>query len=502
MPWVAFVAGAAMYLAMLVKWNSSEYALAWWLGFGVWTTWSLAAAWQWRKPKEWFRAWLLAFLIVPKRDPDPDYICALNFQSNGITIPVVEMILGVMALAALLAAIRSNPVRANGSFQKLCHWVGIGLISCAAIGVFMNIHNFNSMPEFYPMTFYSRAWGRILRSFAEGAIIVAMAKLEWNNALINKIGLVIDVSLLLAVAEFALWAAHVLPSGLQHYLNDFRGGFRSVMHGYGAGLMMTQVWILFLAFCCLRKRWYWLLAAVGISFCAGFLSYQRTVALAIGFGGLLFIAIRFPPRIVFGSAFVAIALVLGPARDTLSHLFEDASARKGGEYWSFNSLGPRLDLAKLSWAAFRRSPVFGVGQGALTSVVTQGTVTGWLPPTNFVKKELLGEFSLSLSGDRQFDSHNLWISFVTESGIAGLVVVAGMWVLIGKSIALIRFRARSDYVAAISCIAFVLSYSSQAEPYILSLLCLIILTCVNCTSRIKGATSAASARVDEELLEL
>lgn len=496
MPWVAFIGSVAMYLAMLGKWQSSEYALAWWLGFGIWMTWSLAAAWQWRNPKEWLRVWLLAFLIIPKRDPDPDYICVLNFQLNGVAVPVVEMILGVFALATLLATIRSESPRIKNSFQMPCKWVGVSLIACAGIGVIMNFHNFSTMPEYYPITFYSRAWGRILRTFAEGVIIVAMARLEWNDTLINEIGLVIDIGLLFAVAEFALWGAHILPGGLQHYLNDFRGGYRSIINGYGAGLMMTQAWILFLAFCCLRKRWYWLLAAVGISFCAGFLSYQRTVALAIGVGGLLFVAVRFSPKIIFGSALVAIALVIGPARSTLSHIFNDASARKGGEYWSFNSLGPRLDLAKLSWAAFSRSPLLGIGEGALTAVVTEGTVAGWLPPSDFVKNEILGEFSLSLSGERQFDSHNLWISFVTESGIAGVMVVAGMWLLICKSIALIRFRGRCDYIAAISCFAFVLSYTSQAEPYILSLLCIIILACVSCS---KGGTtepSGESASVD------
>jgi len=352
--------------------------------------------------------------------------------------------------------------------------MGWGFLLSAAFGIIMIFRNLDVMPAYYNSQTAYRATGRILRSLSEGTIILVLFRTKWDRPMARNVVVVTQLALLAAILEFALWCLPILPPGITHYLTEFRGGFRSLIHGYGGGLMITQVWIFFLAICFLGRSYLQLICTAILGIVISFLSYQRTAAFAVGAVAFILIVLRVrrSTKLSLGLLVVLSVATIGPGRHFLVSAFEDASIRKGSEYFSWESLSSRFGLALDSAAIYARSPVIGIGQSAFTPYAIRGYLEGWIPANGFAKALFDGgQFNISLSGENQFDSHNLWISLITESGIAGFMIVIGM-MLLGWRIIIKSWDAPTNYfVLAVVWLGYIISYSSQAEPYTLALLC-------------------------------
>jgi O-antigen ligase len=166
-----------------------------------------------------------------------------------------------------------------------------------------------------------------------------------------------------------------------------------------------------------------------------------------------------------------VLLAIGPARGVLQSAADQVSAAKGTDYLSAASLSDRFMLAIASWEAFKDSAVLGIGQSALTPFVFTTLTQGTSGLTDFVY-QVNDEFENNLT-TRQFDSHNLWVSLATESGVAGMVVFAGFLLLGWRIVREWRAGRTSAILASLAWLGTVAGYIAQAEPYILSLVTLV-----------------------------
>jgi hypothetical protein len=469
----AWIAGAVLlYGAALVPANAPEYPALWWSLFALWAVACLATAWISGDGLRWVLSWLLTLLVFPKRDPNGDFVTALNSTTHA-SVPVVEALLAVFAVAALVATWRrrtqdtvDSPVRAPIALM------GYGLIVAAVIGTVMSFVNLQIVSDYFP-PYFVRSLGRAVRELSEGCAIVALMRVEWTRESRRDLWLVVRFALAVAIVEFLSWAFPVLPEGLRRYLSDFRGGFRSVVHGYAAGLMMSQAWIFLIAMTYLFGESLLLLASAAVSMAAAFISYQRTVFGAVAMVAVILtiqrMARRASMRLALAAALVFIAAV--PARPAIQRLTEQASEAKGGEYLNTSSLKDRYDLALLSFNALKNSVVFGIGPAALPAYTFRVLVNGGVLGGNFAYS-VNNEFDTDV-GSRQFDSHNLWVSLTVESGVVGVAVMIGYFWLGVRLLTAWRRHHKQAFMVLIVWAATFASYVSQAEPYILSLTCMV-----------------------------
>jgi hypothetical protein len=285
---------------------------------------------------------------------------------------------------------------------------------------------------------------------------------------------VVRLALALAIFEYLVWALPVLPDALHRYLSEFRGGFRSIAHGYAGGQMMSEAWVFLIAMTYLMGSVSTLLAAAMIGTAGAFYSYYRSMFACVSLIAFVLCVARVTRRFSTRAALVATLVLIAavPGRPALERLSEQASEAKGGDYLSAASVFDRFDLAIASWNALKGSVVQGIGQAALPPYVFRVLVSGGAISGNFIYS-VNDEFDLDV-GSRQFDSHDLWVSLIVESGVVGIAIVFGFFWFGARLVGIWRGRQhRHAFLAVAVWGATLAGYLTQAEPYILSLTCLL-----------------------------
>jgi hypothetical protein len=438
------------------------FAPAWEAAFALWALFTVSSALK-TTPEEALVTWLAAYLWLPKRDPNPDFVSGLNAAAPTTVFPLVELVIAVAAMAVFVSA-RSRIE--SGRSRRIFALCGYGFIAAAISGWMLTEYNRFQAGELFNEFMASYARSRCLRHLAEGLVIASLPMISLGLAA-HRLRSVCLIAAGITASEFLIWALPVAPNDVTRFLYDFRGGYRPLIFGYGGGAMQAIAWILVLGVMYITKGTKWMAGVAVLSILGCLFSLHRTQAFSLAVvlvGAGVFMA----PRAYRVPLVICAALIL-PATgvgllDPLRQLTSGLSERKGSEYLSMDSMQSRIDLARLSLHALRDSPVLGIGPNGLTWNTMRLLVQGSSVDSAFIDTLVLDQDVL-VGGERVFDSHNLLVSLVTESGLIGIGIVAGMFVL-GYDL----FRARhtpARFVALLAWLGTILTGFAQAEPYML-----------------------------------
>jgi hypothetical protein len=422
--------------------------------------------------------WIWMFFLLPKRNPNPDFITSINESIGGATVPIYELILLSIGLSINISAPRGidNFFKTHmyKSSLKLVMW---GLLM-AGIAGFINLI-FNLEDKNLNSSTISNSIGRCLRHLNESIALSLFLRLKFDKILLKSFAYLVLSVCLFGAIEFVLWALPLESFNIFKYVYDFRGGYRPILLGIAGGLMLNQAWgfILFFGFYANRPFIFWTAA------CAGSLitlfSYHRSCFWSF-LVTLFFVSIkeiRLRRFLLVGVLAAIVGLFFTTSGFGGFKIFNNISTAKGSDYFSFESLGHRFELLEIALVVFADNPVFGVGPGLFANSVVNLMMSGQVPLGNSWVDTLEEQGSLSsvVSGQTIFDAHNIFVSLVVESGVFGWMIIIGYFMFLFEGLLCFNGKRAHTVVFSASWLWVVSWGETQGEPYLFSLVGLIFI---------------------------
>jgi hypothetical protein len=463
--------GLAVYSFGLV---SGYSAIIWWFFYICWTAMVISRCYI-VPINSSVLTWIFLFFVLPKRNPNADFITSLNQAFAGATVPLYELILFSIGLAIKVASQSLRTVvPGKGLYQNSIIIIMRGLCLAGISGLVKLVLSLDDDNQ--NIATVSHAASRCLRHLNEAIILSLYLRIRFDKDFIRSLSKILLFVGIVGALEVILWALPLGSVPIVRYLYDFRGGYRTICFGIGTGHMLVHVWVFILLFGLYINNYSitWIAALFGSI--ATFSSFHRTSFWTFSFVFLVASIIKIQMRL-----FLIIAVIIGVGGlvyrgDQFGGfgIIDEVSRAKGSDYFSLGSLRHRFELAESSFTVIADNPAFGVGPGLFAKSIGRLIQSGeasidsrWV---NTLEEE--GGLSAVFSGEHIFDSHNIFVSLIVESGIFGWMIVFGYFILIYEGLLCFKGKKFQTIIFIAAWLSLVIAGLTQAEPYLFSHICL------------------------------